>query len=391
MRQQRTVLMLLARYNHPFHLGISRYAGEHRWHLGASFTSTGILPHGWRGDGVLTTLNQNPHLLAFLRRLHVPVVDLLIQRPDVALPRVVGDNEAIGRIAAEHFLDRGFQSFAWYSDEFTNVERLRLKGFQDRLAPLGVSCAPLIWCQQRGARKSGEWRDQRIWIGRQLRALPKPLALLAFSDYDAATVLDACGTAGLQVPDEVAVLGVNNSELVCNCLPVPLSSVNHDMERIGYEGAALLDRLMDGAPAPAEPILIRPRGITLRQSTDILAVNQPQVRTALKFLRENFQRSIGTSEAAAATGVPRRALEKLFRQHLRRTVHEELLRVRVQHARELLLHSNHSSAEIAQACGFCHPQHFNNVFRQLEGHTPHRYRAAHAVPGRMTSPGSKPR
>jgi LacI family transcriptional regulator len=155
------------------------------------------------------------------------------------------------------------------------------------------------------------------------------------------------------------------------------------MERIGYEGAALLDRLMDGAPAPAEPLLIRPRGITLRQSTDILAVNQPQVRAALKFLRENFHRSIGTPEAAAATGVPRRALEKLFRQHLHRTVHEELLRVRVQQARELLLHSDHTAAEIARACGFCHPPHFNDVFRRLEGQTPHRYRTAHAVPGRV--------
>jgi LacI family transcriptional regulator len=172
MRKQRTVLMLLARYNHPFHLGISRYAGEHRWHLGASFTSTGILPHGWRGDGVLTTLNQNPHLLAFLRRLRVPVVDLLIQRPDVALPRVAGDNEAIGRIAAEHFLDRGFRSFAWYSDEFTNVERLRLKGFRDRLAPSRLSCATLIWCRQRGTRKSGEWRDHALGSGASCATCP---------------------------------------------------------------------------------------------------------------------------------------------------------------------------------------------------------------------------
>ncbi len=151
------------------------------------------------------------------------------------------------------------------------------------------------------------------------------------------------------------------------------------MERIGYEGAALLDRLMRGAPAPSQPILIPPRGITLRQSTDILAVNQPQVRTALKFLRDNLGRSIGTGDAAAAARVPRRTLERLFQQHLNRTVHGELNRMRIQQARELLLHSRLTAGEIAKTTGFCHPQHFNNTFRRHESLTPSRYRALHAA------------
>ena len=380
-----SVLLLLGRYNPAFHRGIARYAGAHRWHLCVDMADRGIIPHGWRGDGILTTLGNRPELLRFIRKAALPTVDLIAQRPDVQLPRVVGDNEMIGRIGAEHFLDRGFRHFAWYSEGFTNVERLRLTGFEERLAREGLDVSRLIWCRsKRSPRKQG-WQVQRQWLGQELAKLPKPLAVLAFSDYDASAVMDACAMRDLRIPDDVAVLGVNNSELVCDFLPVPLSSINHDLERIGYEGAELLGRLMKGKAPPLDPILIEPRGVTLRQSTDILAVNQPAVRAALRFFQENYSLSIGVPEVAAAVGVSRHVLDKLFRQHLNRTVHDELLRIRLQHVCALLQHPDPSASAIAKLTGFCHPSHLTNSFREHFGLTPRQYRLKHFDPGGATN------
>jgi LacI family transcriptional regulator len=381
-----SVLLLLGRYNPAFHRGIARYAGAHRWHLCIDMADRGIIPHGWRGDGILTTLGNRPELLRFIRKAALPTVDLIAQRPDVPLPRVVGDNVMIGRIGAEHFLDRGFRHFAWYSELFTNVERLRLQGFEERLSDEGLRVSRLIWCRSASGKRKTGWHAQRLWLGRELAKQPEPLAVLTFSDYDASAVMDACALQGLRIPDDVAVLGVNNSELVCDFLPVPLSSINHDLERIGYEGAALLDQLMAGKPPPVNPVLIEPRGVTLRQSTDILAVSQPAVRAALRFFQENHGLSIGIPEAAQAAGVTRHVLDKLFRQHLNRTVHDELLRIRLQHACSLLQQPGPSASAIARLTGFCHPSHLTNTFHKLMGLTPRQYRLKHIAPA--GAPGS---
>ncbi len=375
-----SVLLLLGRYNPAFHRGIARYAGAHRWHLCIDMADRGIIPHGWRGDGILTTLGNRPEILRFIRKAALPTVDLIAQRPDVPLPRVVGDNVMIGRVGAEHFLDRGFRHFAWYSEGFTNVERLRLAGFEERLAQEGLGVCRLIWCHSASGKRTTGWHAQRQWLGRELAKQPAPLAVLTFSDYDASAVMDACAMQSLRIPDDVAILGVNNSELVCDFLPVPLSSINHDMERIGYEGAVLLDQLMAGKAPPENPVLIEPRGIKLRQSTDILAVSHPAVRAALRFLQENYSLPVGGPEAAATAGVSRHALAKLFRRHLNRTVHDELLRIRLQHACKLLQQPDPSASAIATLTGFCHPSHLTNSFREHFGLTPRQYRLKHIEP-----------
>jgi hypothetical protein len=128
----------------------------------------------------------------------------------------------------------------------------------------------------------------RAWMARELERLPKPLAVFAFNDYDAAWLVDTCVFHKISVPDEVAILGVDNNEMVCVCLPVPLSSIQHDLERIGYEAAALLDRMLEGEAPPESPLLIPPKGIITRRSTDYSAVNNPQLRQALLFIREHL-------------------------------------------------------------------------------------------------------
>jgi LacI family transcriptional regulator, galactose operon repressor len=203
------------------------------------------------------------------------------------------------------------------------------------------------------------------------------VAVFAFCDIDAANVLDACANVGLAVPDEVAILGTDNNELICESVRVPLSSVNHDLEGVGYEGAALLQRLMQEARPPKNVKLIPPKAITIRQSTEVLAINHEPTRRALQFLQENYRKRIGAEEVATVCGMSRRKLDQSFHRHLGRTVSDQLATLRLIRAKELLLRTNLSAADVAAETGFNTPQYFNNVFRRATGLTPRRFRLEH--------------
>lgn len=375
MFKQRNVMLLLENYDHRIHHGVARYAGQHHWHLNANMVKTGLLPQGWQGDGIITALGSRSDLVEFVREAGIPAVDVAAMRTDIKIHRVVGDNELIGRMAAEHFLERGVRHFAWFSMDFSNVGRQRHLGYSATLQQHGFTCERLTWSEVAAPGKDG-WPEMRAWLGRQLRSLPKPLAVFAYNDYDAANVIDTCLFKNICVPDDVAVLGVDNNEMVCLCQSIPLSSINHDLERIGYEAATQLHRLMLGKPMPKAPLLIPPKGITTRRSTEFTAVNQPEIRQALLFIREHYQRSIGTTEVAQATGLSRRTLEKMFKLELKRSIHEEILRLRMAHVRGLLLTTDLSIKEIAEQTGFCHASHLNNAFREQTGVTPLKFRNA---------------
>jgi LacI family transcriptional regulator len=375
MSKQRNVLLALGRYDYRTHRGVALYAGKHQWHLNVEMCISGRLPRGWRGDGIITSLDYQTDLVRMIRAAKVPVVDLSITRQDVALPRVIGDHVLIGQMAAEHLLERGFRHFAWCADHDDPICSLRHRGFSKTLGQAGFTCEEWIW--RPGQQKPSDyWMAKSRWLQQKLRSMSLPGAVFAFRDAEAANVLDACLQAGFAVPEEVAILGVDNHELICESVHVPLSSVHHDLEKVGYEGAALLDRLMQGAPPPTQPILICPKGIITRRSTDVLAVNHEPSRRALRFIRENYQRNIGVTEAVQASGMARRTLEKTFRQSIGRTIHEELIRVRLARSRELLRQSDLSVTEIAARTGFRTAQYFSRVFHEAMSVTPRRYRLA---------------
>ena len=375
---QRNVLILMEWYDHRIRQGIGRYARTHNWHL--TVDERARVPRGWEGDGVLTVFYRRRDITAYLRQLPFPVVDMGLYRPDIPLPRVAGDHTRIGAMAAEHFADRGFRHTAWFSTAFSPIDALRLEGFRTTCAEHGLD-APLQWIWEKEAcdNSPDNWKRMRLWLERHLRKAPKPLAVFAHNDYDASKVEDVCRAIGLAVPEEVAILGVDDNELVCLNQPVPLSSIAHDLARVGYESAALLDRLLDGTPPPERPLLIPPTDVVLRQSTDLTAVNVPSVRLAMRFLKENLNRSFGIDEIAAAAGVSRSTLDRLFLQHLNRSVHNELQRTRLEAVKRLLIHTDLAIAEIARQSGFCHAQYLNNIFHRAESMTPRAYRKRYAV------------
>jgi LacI family transcriptional regulator len=381
---QRNILILMEWYDHRIRQGIGQYARENNWHL--TVNERTLIPSGWEGDGILTVFHRRRDFVRYIRHVKVPVVDMGLYRPDIPLPRVVGDHARIGMLAAEHFSERGFHHIAWFSADASPIHELRLKGFAERGAVYGLA-PPLVWIWERCCADSPDsWKRMRRWLLSCLRKAPKPLAVFAHNDYDASHVQDVCRAAGIAVPEEVAILGVDDNELICLNQPVRLSSIAHDLVRVGYESAALLDRLIDGDTPPTAPVLIPPVDIILRQSTDLTAVSIPVIRTAMRFIKENLTHSFGIDEVAAAAGVSRTTLDRLFRQHLSRSAHEEVQRARLASVKHLLLHTDLSVADIARQTGFCHAQYLNTVFRRLETTTPRAYRKRYATS--MTDPAT---
>ena len=262
----------------------------------------------------------------------------------------------------------------WFSRAGHRVAKLRLAGFRKILEEHRYKVRPL------GKRPL----DDQSWTAVQgnliaaIKAAEKPLAVFAYNDFDAALVMGACVSAGLQVPDDIAILGTDDNELVVHSLNVPLSSVRHDLDTIGYEGAALLDILMRGEKPATLIHVIPPRGIATRTSTDTFAVNHPGVRTALQFIKDNLHRSIGVDEIATAAGVSRRTLEEAFQKEIGRTVHEKVMHLRVGHAQELLLTTNSSVQDIAAQTGFCNAPHMHRLFKKYYGYTPRACRTGSA-------------
>ncbi len=374
---KRLVLLALTDTHHGFLKGAARYAREHHWHLVPDMIYSAKIPTGWQGDGILSFIGARDDLAEFIRTSGVPTVEISMVRNDIHLPRVEGDNERIGGLAAEHFLERGFRHFAWapFVDDVVNDERYR--GFANRLAKNHLTCELL----PTGESDHGGWGARRERLIHALLSLPHPLAVFAYNDGVAADIIDACGEADLLVPEAVAVMGVDNDTLLGECVRVPLSSVCHDLEGMAYTAAAILDRMMDGGLPPTEVIRIPPKGLITRRSTDIVAVDDLQLARALRFIRDQFSNPLlGVEDVVAATDISRRLLEKAFRREMNRSLNEEIIRVRMEKVKDLLVTTNLKVVDVAAATGFCRPSHLFRTFRKFFGTSPQRYRHARATP-----------
>ena len=360
------VLMVLGSYDQSAHEGIARYASQHGWHLNVSILKDFQLPKHWQGDGIITSLNNSTPLEDFVRKATVPVVDLSIWREDIDLPRVVADNAAIGRVGAEHFLETGHKNCAWFALAMNPVARARYEAYRDTLAASGVECIRLDRTRPQDV----------VYVTEQLIALPTPCAIYTKSDYDSAWLLNLCLSSGLQVPDDIALLGADDNTLICENQAVPLSSVRHDLETIGYEGAAMLDQLMNGERPTQRLKLIPPKGIRVRQSTDTLAVSDPIIRDLVTYLKTNYRMPISTDNLADMFKLSRRSLEARFREQMHCSIRECLIRIRIDEAKRLLGGTDESIETISALTGFCHAPHLSNTLKRVVGLAPTQYRAS---------------
>jgi LacI family transcriptional regulator len=352
--------------------GVARYVREHEpWALYHE-------PHGledsvpqwlrrWNGDGIIARI-QTRRVAQQLAASGIPVVDVLGVVPALPFPLVHVDNVAIARMAAEHLLERGFRRFGFFGIEGENWSEQRYAGFCAAVA--GVASQVPIYRLPRDAKGRRSWERAENHIARWIAALPKPAGVLICSDQRGSQFLEACRRAGVSVPSELAVVSVDNDEPLCEvCLP-PLSSIEPGHLNVGYQAAALLAAMLRGASPPRKALQLAPLETVTRLSSDALAVSDPRIGMALRLIRDQAATGVRIDGIAREVGLSRSVLQRRFRAILHRSVHQEILNVRIRHARELLATTEISLAAVAERAGFKHQEYLGAVFRARIGKTP---------------------
>jgi LacI family transcriptional regulator len=298
-----------------------------------------------------------------------------------ACPVVAIDDIMAGEQAANHLLDCKFENFAFYGNRYYKVSEDRIEGFRRTLADRGhtMSLCPLD-TPTISERVSHTYRPALIeW----LRSLPKPVGIMAFDDTHADFIAEACMEAGIIVPDQVAIVGVNNDDLLCDSAWPPLSSIEADYTRVGYMAARLMDLMLSGQKlAPSERRVLLPAlGVVQRQSTTTLAVKDENLADAVRYIREHACDPCSVGDVLRVIPVGRRWLERQFVTQLGRTPHEEIARVRIETAQRLLQRPELALQDIAYRCGFSELKTFYEAFRKGTGTTPANYRRLSIVGG----------
>jgi LacI family transcriptional regulator len=362
--------------------GIARYAHHHGpWSF---YWEPAGLEKAWP---VLKTLDADGIIMRDVEKVRevlacgIPAIIVGHSRTEVpGLVNVVTDSTAIGRMAADHLLGCGFRQFGYCGMVQSGIERTpwsqqRCASFVARLREAGFDTHRYM-TRQVTAKLS--WSRERQLMARWLQALPKPVGILACNDDRGQQVIEACHAGGLHVPDQVAVIGVDNDELVCGLSDPPMSSVAIGFERAGYESAESLHLLISGRQPAQTKIIVAASHVVTRRSTNILAVDDPFVARALRFIRDHSRDPVSVSEVARAAALSRRALEKRFRQSLARSVFSEIRRVRVERISQLLAETTLPVAEVAEQLSFDGPQHIARYFRAEKGMTPREFRQRRA-------------
>jgi LacI family transcriptional regulator len=348
--------------------GVSQYARSHGWRMM-------LVRHGGshgvqevkrlKPDGVIAYIADR-QLVEASRRLGIPLVDTALGEVNIPLA-VCLDNDAVGRLAAEHLVRLGLESFGYCGVRGPIASGQRQAGLAKYLAPRGRSLHAF-------SQRLVEGQSRMEPLIRWLQGLPKPVGVLTFDDKLGQRVLSACRWCHLAVPHEVAVLGVGNDELMCEVSWPSLSIISFPTQRLGFEAAEMLDLAMQGRAIREGLRRVQPSCVAVRASTDMLAVDDTLIRSAVEFIRKHAGEAIGVKHVASALDVSRRTLDRRFADALGRTVHDELIAVRMQLARNLLTDGAQTVVEIAVTCGYGSAASFSRAFCRQAGCWPTDYR-----------------
>lgn len=352
---------------------------NHAWSIRLTEHGRGASPPSWlkkwKGDGIIARV-ENPSIAKALLSTKLPVVDVSAALPNPIFNRVSTNSEAATQLAIDHLRERGLTNFAYSGDANFQWSLQRSRYFKSTIQALGHPC--FIYSAPKD-QKSSE-RDIE-YLAKWLKSLPKPIGILACYDVRGQQILEACQQAELQVPDEVAVIGVHNDELLCDLCDPPLSSVIPNARQAGYQAAEILSQLMNGKrrSPKLQSILIEPLGVASRQSTDLLAIDDPKLSEALRFIRENADQGITVADLLQAVPMSRTLLERKFKNTLGITPHSHIQKTRLQKAKTLLSNTQLSIKEVAERCGFSHVEYLSVAFKREIGQTPTEYRSSHTT------------
>jgi LacI family transcriptional regulator len=357
--------------------GIHRHVREHEpWTVFLPEHGRGSPPlealAKWVGDGVIARIETKSTAKALeklRRKLGIPIIDVSAARLVADLPYVETDDAMIATVAADHFFERDFRHFAFLGDDRFRWSDNRCRAFVQAVTAKGHD-VDVFSHRRRKTPPADDDEAVEAWLAR----LPKPVALLACYDIRGRQAIDACRRAGIAVPDEVAVLGVDDDEVLCGLASPPLSSVMPDAIGAGRLAAELLDQLMRGGQLKRSEWLLPPLGIITRQSTDVLAIDDPLVVAAIRQIRDHACNGIKVTDVARALKTTRRVLENRFTKRVGHTPHEEIARVQFRRVEHLLLETELSLAAIAARAGFKHTEYMTVAFTKRHGMPPSRWR-----------------
>lgn len=327
----------------------------------------------WDGAGGIF-MTDDPEVCEKLARTNKVIANIASVEDDAILPAVMPDDEAVGEIAARYYIERGHRTLAYVGETDSPYARRRLRGFLRAAEAAGA--APPVIAPPNPMSTFEEAQAMAEWLAN----LPKPLAVFAPTDGTARALLRVCRNRNVNVPEEIALLGVDDEWVICNTAPVPLSSIDRNAPAIGHAAAELLDRLLNGAEPPRRPILIPPVGVVERQSTQTMSVTNPDVARAMRVIRETFADPDLTIERIAQScGVSARSLQMLFRDYLGCSPREHLIDVRIDRAKQLLAQTDMPLHKIAQVIGLGSDAYLCRLFKKVTGQTPNAYRKTNAV------------
>ncbi|QDS92429.1 Xylose operon regulatory protein [Roseimaritima multifibrata] len=359
--------------------GIAEYAKRHGgWRLlCAPRDSNGKLqlPPGWRGDGIISRFLSHQS-----RRQHlaykIPIVDLETLTPGTYNPliaNVVTDDEARADLIVEHLLSLERDKLACFNPPHPQYSQHRVAKVQAKLQQAGHEC-DLFWKFQDKVWFKHDWESQQNLIRKWLLKLPANTGLFTADGRQGRLVTEWCHFLNLRVPEDLAVLTGDDDALLSAISSPPLSGIVLAAKQHGFEAAALLDQMLDGAAAPRQPIRIQPLHVAVRQSTDILKYDRPEVVQAIRFIRENASRGINVSDVLNQIPISRRSLEQLFLQTIGHTLGHEIRRVRFEKAKTQLANTDMTLERIAASCGYSSASQLCRRFQKMLGETPLSYR-----------------
>lgn len=368
-------------------LGIHRYMTEKRCNWATYVEERGKrerLP-SWvprfDGDGVIAH-SSSPSVVGTLRELGLPIVETDMCGMGQGVPMVYSDEDALASAAIEHFLSRGIDRLAWCQIVDRAWCEFRCAALLRQLRKRGLDLAAKYTPPK---KRAANWLDQRAQLGDWLTTFKRPTAVFCANDLCGSRLLEAARSVGIAVPDEIAVLGVDNDPVLCEMAWPSLSSIEQNAEQIGYLAAEQLDRMLAGNPWPSEPIWVLPAGVETRRSSDIIAFGQPDLVAAVEFIRSRACTGINVRDVLSHVCISRSQLETLFHRHLGHSPKAEIQRIRLDHAKRLL-QLNHPIAHVAHSCGFKSSQYFANVFQRELHMTPGQWRQKQAPHGMVAPP-----
>jgi len=326
----------------------------------------------WQVDGAIVRLKESEKAYRFLEK-GIPIIVAREEKEINGVPNIVGDNVAVGKMAGEYLLKKGFKLFGYCG--FNSIwSEARLRSFAETIENAGCEISAY---KPLKSQRPYSWPNELQQISEWIARLPKPLAIMACNDDRGRHVIEACKIANVKIPYEAVVLGVDNDELFCELSDPPLSSIARDTEAAGFEAAAVLDALMSGKKTNCNRIIVHPTHVVARVSSDILAIEDPEVAKALSFIQYHARQHTQVDEVADAVAMSRRNLHRRFVKTLGRTVHEEIRRTRVDRVIQLLLETDMTVAQIAYELGSSSEKHIAREFRAIKGVTPLAFRRLH--------------